>query len=281
MSLSRPRIWIPHQQPSWPLTINRRNPLTRGLIAAWPFLPAGGNTLYDVGGNGLHGVPINSPPWSTTAIGLGTLHNGMAGAGNARAWRIPYHTSMDASHLTIASIAASSTAVSGSTNQAIVNYGTTTPGTWHMFLSTLGSYRFQVRVDGGVARIAVGSSPTSGIHSFALTYRDPDLIGYLDGMQDATESTGGTLDINQGDLYIGSHPDEEGDKDWEQPILLVVLAGRAWTPTEVQLWHSDPWALFIPTHRIEQQVLPLTSTRNYYAGGLGMSKRIQRRGLAW
>jgi len=68
-NLYRPgrNLWQPargSQRPLWPFTINKASLQADGLIAWWPFAPPGGDTLFDLSGNGNNGTLTNMTPES-------------------------------------------------------------------------------------------------------------------------------------------------------------------------------------------------------------------------
>ena len=213
---------LPRKSRLWQLNPSSVDPrwawAHRGIVLAVPFWEGGG-IPRDYGPHKRKNLTqLNSPAWVRTRQGMATDHSGTAsGAGNAKVWRVPHFAAMDVTELTMLVVANVIGPFAVSDHYA--NYGSTTAGTWAIATGSGAGdedeIAFQVRVNGGTARAATstGTANSLGLHTYALTYKNPNLLGYIDGVQRASESTGGALDTNQGTFYLGGHPAETGESD--------------------------------------------------------------------
>jgi hypothetical protein len=56
-------LWTPYQKPPFGAALIPDHPLNRGLVGCWLFNEGGGNTAFDLSGNGNHGTLTNGPAW--------------------------------------------------------------------------------------------------------------------------------------------------------------------------------------------------------------------------
>ncbi len=188
------------------------------------------------------------PPFKSGKHGLETDHSGSSSgdAGTARGWRLVESTKLDSPKLTLLTFGILT--APGSAKYAI-DRGSVTEGTWDIRTTATG-VRAQVRVDAGTARVADVTSglPANGSYVLmGLTYDDPTLrlmIANIGGGSygTATETTGGTLDLAKGDVYLGAHSGGAGAIDWDAPLSWHFGADRAFTEAEFKRVARNPMA---------------------------------------
>ncbi len=205
----------------------------------------------------------NTPVWRRRSRGMVLRSNS-----SLDAWVVPHFPEMDVTELTIAVVA--EWALDSTTlNVTLLNYGTTTAGSWTIFRFNTSSdgVTIQVRVDSGTSRLIEGPTLTQGReYKIVLTYKDPNLRIYVDGVLRGTESTGGTLDTDRGDLWLGSHV-SAANTHWNEPVSLYHFSGRAWSPAEIVEWSRDP---FGPFHMVNDTETLIEGTGAVAAGVLNL-----------
>lgn len=198
------------------------------------------------------------PAWTANALGVVTNHSGSSStsAGTARAFRLVERPNMDVSELTFMAVA-KLTVPTAATKQ-LFNRGSGTAGSWAIFLDSAGDLSGQIRVNGGTARKATildANLPADGTQClFAVTYKAPDTIVYCfpiggGSESQATQSTGGTLDTGTGNLYLGCHPNTQGDSDWHEDVSYWFAAGRAFALEQLRKVARD---LFGPFRMVDE-----------------------------
>ena len=67
-----------HEKPAYGTVIsNPFHPLSQGLVGRWMFNEGGGNTVYDISGQGNHGTLMNGTGWGGSKFGGGVQFDGV------------------------------------------------------------------------------------------------------------------------------------------------------------------------------------------------------------
>jgi hypothetical protein len=97
-------------------TIDRKHPLSQGLLGWWLFNEGAGNTVYDLSGHGNTGTLVNSPVWRPGRYGMAVDFT----QSSDQYIMVPYNTALDlSSSLTISAWVR--TRSGGSGNYGVIN----------------------------------------------------------------------------------------------------------------------------------------------------------------
>ncbi len=294
--LLRPGIFSPYrgsQRPLWPFIVNRYSPQAEGLIAWWPFAPAGGDILRDLSDNLNHGTLTNMEPgtdWvSNPVLGSHSLSfdgvNELVNVGDidildglgAASWVLWLNRTGD-----------------GEDDSFISKWTDGSSTTFSFELDTGGDGQFFIAQSSTSLGQAFGLLPAGAVslnqwHHFAIVFdgsgaTDADRFKfYLNGSQvtltyPGSELIPSSLFASTADFEIAGFTDQA--RFWPGEIADVRIYNRALTAAEAhEMWSpSTRWDLAYP---LRQNVMPFAAPPQALTGGSGNSPIFRVKHSPW
>ena len=234
--MSDPRI-----KPRVP-TVNREHPLSRGLVAAWPFQDGGGSILRDVSGKGLDGTLGGTPTWISSSSGgaldfdsgdhvdIGTRSDiNVSGSMAVAAWIRPDAGSSSSGRYVVKS-----------------NPSTGSPYIQYMLQLNAGTWYFTAAVGGSLKDLA-GGTGTVGEWSHVVGVFDNGMRLYVDGVHVAGPSWPGVGVDSRPTWPLSFCKTAYSSASWSTgsgDLQDVRIYSRALSATEVLTSYQDPWSLY-------------------------------------
>ncbi|MDG6949570.1 MAG: LamG domain-containing protein [Nitrososphaerota archaeon] len=235
-------------------------PLTQGLVGSWPLQEGTGTSAFDLSHNNNTGTLENSPTWSSTGgpfAGTGYL--------NFSTDKNQYISVADSSALRPASITVAAWVYASSfpdSYNAVVSKETSGQG-YTLLVKSTG--KLAVYLNGGPSCNYDGSGlyalSTSTWYFLAFTYSSGTLIGYVNGVQDASVAcTNAALNGATGYPLIIGGSVAFTPRWWNGRLAGVSFYDRALSASEV----SELYASTLPV--LEHQITSPSNTYtwNYY-----------------
>jgi hypothetical protein len=225
--------------------IDLGNPLSRGLVGAWPFYERAGTTVRDVGPYRNNGTAAASPTWAMQDYGPHLLLNGSTqyvDAGNPTALQITGDISV-AVWVRFTSTAANGTLAAKDHSSGgrawTLDYNTGSGGIVRFYLG--GSGTDLVSTSAGVN--------TTGWHLVIGTWRASDklLAIYVDGLlRSSLTTTQTSIPTATANVYFGARQFTGSQNFLNGRIGDVKIWNRPITASEAHKLYTDPWGLYQP-----------------------------------
>lgn len=234
------------QQPQGPVGIDWANPLARGLICA---------VVPRVGDLAVQRQPLalaTGASFEATSVGVGL--RGGTGYGslmNPRLVNSGYEEPVTVAALALRKNAISAVFLAHTTDTVFQGWRFCYVSNYDQ-LGFHWYYGNQAARKGFSTRPAIGSIFTAVAAKTAGTSAaDGDLDLYFNGKLDAPSgSQNGIGNPNKGNGTLRvAWGDGDGGSTADSPVMLVVIAARKWSASEVAAFHENPWQLFAPLTR--------------------------------
>jgi len=221
-------------KPSLPI-LDRSNPLTKGLVACYPFFERGGTTLRDISGNNNHGTLTNMDPataWVKTPMGSGLKFNGVNNY-----VVVPNSASLNFTQFTIeAWIKTSQTTIA----MIVQKYASASPNYGYaLAMNTVTANQINMWVGGG-AWTSASFTWDGNWHHVAGSYDGVTVRVYVDGVLLASQAQ--THNQSNEPLHIGSFG--SAGYFFNGTIIVGDICNRVLTNKQIAQLYADPWAMY-------------------------------------
>ena len=237
-------------KPSLPV-LDRSHPLTKGLVACYPFFERGGTTLHDISGRNNQGTLININPataWVRTPYGWGLDFDGVDDYIN-----VPHHSSLEGATFSLSAYIKTSSTASKFIFFKMVN-SPPYPG-YAMCTNQASANQISMWV-GGSAWTNASFTWDNNWHYVVGIYDGTAVKIYIDG----------NLLISQVQTHAQSTaPLRIGTADLPSYYLLGTIAStciwnRGLTNNQIIQLCADPWAMYRPRSAYTMGSMPTIPT---------------------
>jgi hypothetical protein len=215
--------------------VNKSHPIARGLVACWLLNEGGGNTLFDVSGNGKNLAKNSAATWVIGEAGFGYDQDANESTSIA-----DFHVN----NITLETRVIHQSARNGNTAyNGIVAKWVTGSDCWFLGANA-GGFSFWVSTSGGDYGIDTGTFTNGVLFHEVGTYDGETSRLYVDGLELSTNATpSGNLNTYTTATWLGRQ--QSSTARWfPGTIFYVRIWDRALTAVEVRWLYEEPYAMF-------------------------------------